>query len=57
MTIEIKIRRRMDVSRTRITQMMNLLKLIPEVIEMIKEMGDIFKRPLVTERGLRMAIC
>ena len=34
--------RRMKLSRARITQMMNLLKLSPEVIEMIKELGDNF---------------
>ena len=45
--------RRMKVSRARITQVMNLLKLSPEIIEMIKEMGDRFERQVITERKLR----
>ena len=45
--------RRMKVSRARITQIMNVLKLSPEVIEMIKEMGDRLEKPVMTERKLR----
>ena len=45
--------KRMNVSRARITQIMNLLKLSPDVVEIIKEFGDNFKRPLITERRLR----
>jgi transcriptional regulator with XRE-family HTH domain len=41
--------RRMNLSRARITQMMNQLKLSPEVIEMIKGLGDNFKRPVITD--------
>jgi transcriptional regulator with XRE-family HTH domain len=49
----VELARRMNLSRARITQIMNLLKLSPEAIEMIKEIGDNFKRPLITERRLR----
>jgi transcriptional regulator with XRE-family HTH domain len=42
--------RRMKLSRARITQMMNLLKLSPEVIKIIEEMGEGFNMPVITER-------
>ena len=45
--------RRMNLSRARITQIINLLKLSPEVIEMIKEIADRLKKPVITERRLR----
>ena len=47
-----ELKRRVRLSRARITQIMNLLKMSPEVIEMIKGLGDNFKRPLITERKL-----
>ena len=45
--------RRMNLSIERITQIMNLLNLSPEVIEMIKGIVDRLKKPVITERRLR----
>ena len=45
--------RKLDFSRARITQMLNLLKLPDELIVEVEEMGDYWKRQLVTERQLR----
>ena len=47
------IARHLKVSRTRVTQLLNLLKLTPEVIEMIFSLGDPLRHPIVTERKLR----
>jgi hypothetical protein len=41
------------VSRARVTQILNLLKISPEVIEMISSLGDPIRNPIVTERKLR----
>ena len=41
------------VSRARVTQIMNLLQLSPEVTAMISSLGDPLKRPIVVERRLR----
>jgi hypothetical protein len=38
------------VSRARVTQILNLLKLSLEVIEMISSLGDSFKHPSITEK-------
>jgi hypothetical protein len=46
--------RKMKVSRARILQILNLQKLSHEVIEMIKGLGDNLKRPVITERRLRV---
>jgi len=45
--------RRLKVSRARVTQILNLLKLSSEVIEMISSLGDPIQGPVVTERKLR----
>lgn len=43
----------LKVSRARVTQILNLLKLSPEVIEMISSLGDPIKGLLISERKLR----
>lgn len=45
--------RHLKVSRARVTQILNLLKLSPEVIEKISSLGDTIKSPFVSERRLR----
>ena len=45
--------RKLGISRTRITQMLNLLKLPEELIREVEEMRDYWDRRLVTERMLR----
>jgi len=45
--------RKLGISRVRVTQMLNLLKLPGELIEEVEAMGDYWGRRLVTERMLR----
>ncbi len=45
--------RKLNISRARVTQMLNLLKLPEELIQEVEEMGDHWDRRLVTERMLR----
>jgi len=45
--------RKLGLSRARVTQMLNLLKLPEALIQEIEEMGDYWDRPLITERKLR----
>jgi len=45
--------RHLKVSRARVTQILNLLKLSPEVIEMISSLGDPLGSSFVSERTLR----
>ncbi len=45
--------REMGISRARVTQMLNLLKLPEEIIREVEEMGDHWERRLLTERMLR----
>lgn len=45
--------RKLGVSRVRVTQVLNLLKLVPEVLEKIAGLGDPLASPVVTERRLR----
>ena len=45
--------RHFKVSRARVTQIMNLLRLSLEVIDMISSLGDSIRYPIVTERKLR----
>jgi len=45
--------RHLKVSRARVTQIMNILQLSPEVIDMISSLGDPIRYPIVTERKLR----
>ena len=48
--------RKLGLSRARVTQMLNLLKLPDSLISEIEEMGDYWIRQLVTERSLRNLI-
>lgn len=48
--------RKLGVSRVRVTQVLNLLRLAPESLEKIADLGDPLTSPLVTERGLRPLI-
>jgi len=45
--------RKLGLTRARVTQIMNLLKLSPEIIEIIFALGDPISIPHVTERTLR----
>ncbi len=45
--------RKLNISRARVTQMLNLLKLPEKLIREVEEMGDNWDRRLVTERMLR----
>ena len=45
--------RKLNISRARVTQMLNLLKLPDELFREVEEMGDHWERRLVTERMLR----
>ena len=45
--------RKLGLSRARVTQMLNLLKLPDSIISEIEKMGDHWIRQLVTERQLR----
>jgi ParB-like chromosome segregation protein Spo0J len=45
--------RKLGLTRSRVTQIMNLLKLSPEIIEIIFALGDPISVPHVTERTLR----
>ncbi len=45
--------RKLGVSRVRVTQVVNLLRMAPEVLEEIAGLGDPLTSPIVTERKLR----
>jgi len=45
--------RQLKVSRARVTQILNLLQLSPEVVEMISSLGDPLGSPIISERRLR----
>jgi hypothetical protein len=45
--------RHLKISRARVTQIMNLLRLSPGVLEMISSLGDPLRSPIVVERKLR----
>lgn len=45
--------RKLNLSRARVTQMLNLLKLPEKLIREVEEMGDNWDSRLVTERMLR----
>jgi len=47
------IARREGVSRARVTQVMGLLRLAPEIQEHILSLSDMARRPAITERALR----
>jgi hypothetical protein len=48
--------RRLGVTRARVTQVLGLLELTPEVVEALAALGDPLSRPIVTERGLRSSL-
>jgi hypothetical protein len=52
-TSQASLARELKVSRARITQILNLLKLAQEVIEIISSLGDPLRIPGVSERRLR----
>jgi hypothetical protein len=45
--------RHIKVSRARVTQILNVLKLAPEAITLISSLGDPTSSTMITERGLR----
>ena len=45
--------RKMGVSRARVTQILNLLKLPEEIVEKVCAMGDPLPKPIITEHSLR----
>ena len=45
--------RQLGVTRARVTQVLGLLDLAPEVIEVVAALGDPLQAPSVTERSLR----
>jgi hypothetical protein len=47
------IARREGMTRARVTQIMRLLRLAPEIREHILSMPDVVRRPTLTERALR----
>ena len=47
------IARREGISRARVTQVMGLLRLAPEIQERVLSLPDLVRRPAITERALR----
>jgi hypothetical protein len=47
------IARREGITRARVTQVMGLLRLAPEIQEHILSLPDMARRPAITERALR----
>ena len=45
--------RNLKVSRARVTQILNLLQLSPDVLAIISSLGGSLRSPIVTERRLR----
>jgi hypothetical protein len=45
--------RKLGVTRARVTQVLGLLELTPEVVEALAALGDPLPKPVVTEHGLR----
>jgi len=48
--------RKLGISRARVTQMLRLLRLAPEVLETIAGLGDPLPSPIITERRLRPVV-
>jgi len=48
--------RTLGVTRARVTQVLGLLELAPQVIAGLAALGDPLPRPIVTERGLRSLV-
>lgn len=44
------------ISRARVTQILNLLKLKPQIIQELEKLGDPLKSQIITERMLRSYI-
>jgi hypothetical protein len=44
---------KLGMTRARVTQVLGLLDLAPEVVEALAALGDPLPKPIVTERGLR----
>jgi hypothetical protein len=40
-------------TRARVTQVLGLLELTPEIVDALAALGDPLPKPIVTERGLR----
>jgi len=49
--------RKLRISRARVTQILNLLKLPENILQEVEEMGDHWERRRVTERMLRETTC
>jgi hypothetical protein len=49
----VEIARREGITRARVTQVMGLLRLAPEIRQHILSMPDAVRRPAITERALR----
>jgi len=45
--------RHLGISRARATQVLRLLKLCPEVLDLVASLGDPLPSPVITERSLR----
>lgn len=45
--------RKLGVSRARVTQVLRVLRLAPEVLDALADLGDPLSAPIVTERRLR----
>lgn len=48
--------RRLGVSRARVTQVLRLTRLAPDVLRTIAELGDPLPTPIITERMLRPVV-
>ena len=48
--------RRIGVSRARVTQVLQLLKLSPNVLDRIVALGDLLPSSIITERSLRLIV-
>lgn len=49
--------RHLKVSRVRVIQMLDLLKLCPEVISKVSALGETFKGKIIGEKTLRPLVC
>ena len=48
--------RKLGVTRARVTQVLGLPRLTPEVVEALAALGDPLPKPIVKERGLRLLL-
>ena len=49
--------RHLGVSRVRVIQVLDLLKLSPEVISKVSKLGETFNRKIIGEKTLRPLVC